>query len=105
MPVLVCDGAGPSRAADIGLAELLIELAGLGWSFVDVDGPGDDPRTLARVLRELPLTAGPRLYISGETRAVAAARQAGLDAHLYRGAAELRRICLEAPFSADPLPA
>ena len=54
----------------------------------------NDPRFLARVLRDIPTAHGPRLFVAGRPDTVAAARRAGLDAHLFRGAAGLRSACL-----------
>lgn len=53
-----------------------------------------DPRLLARLLREVPATHGPRLFVADRPERVAAARRSGLDGHLYRGAAGLRAACL-----------
>ena len=46
-----------------------------------------DPRYFAELLRGLP--SGPRLYVDDDPRNVSAARRAGLDAHLFNGAAGL----------------
>jgi FMN phosphatase YigB (HAD superfamily) len=54
-----------------------------------------DPRFFAQVLRDVPGSHGPRLFVADHPAAVAAARRAGLDAHLFRGAAGLRSVCLE----------
>jgi hypothetical protein len=53
-----------------------------------------DPRFFARVLRDVPPAQGPRLFAADRVESVAAARTAGLDAHLYRGASGLRAACL-----------
>jgi hypothetical protein len=55
---------------------------------------GTDPRFFARVLRSVPAGHGPRLFVAERPEIVAAARRAGLDGHLYRGAAGLRSACL-----------
>ncbi len=60
--------------------------------------PGDartDPRHFAALLRAVPAEHGPRLYVDSRPQNVAAARRAGLDAHLFRGAAGLRSMCLQ----------
>ena len=51
-----------------------------------------DPRFFADLLRGLP-RHGPRLYVDGDARNVSAARRAGLDGHLFSGAAGLRSAC------------
>ena len=57
-----------------------------------------DHRFYSQALREVPLE-GMRLYVDHGPQAVAAARAAGLDAHLFRGAAGLSAACeaLSAP--------
>ncbi len=54
-----------------------------------------DPRFFAQVLRDVPGTHGARLFVADRPEAVAAARRAGLDAYLFRGAAGLRSVCLD----------
>jgi len=54
---------------------------------------GTDPRFFARLLRGVPAGYGPKLFVAARPESVAAARRAGLDAHLYRGAAGLRSTC------------
>ncbi len=56
------------------------------------DLPGADPRRFAFLLRES--GTGPKIYVDDRPECVAAARRAGLDAHLYRGAAGLRAACM-----------
>lgn len=53
-----------------------------------------DPRHFAAALRTVPSGHGARLYVDSRPQLVAAARRAGLDAHLYRGAVEMRATCL-----------
>jgi len=52
-----------------------------------------DPRFFTRVLRDVAPSHGPRLFVSDRPETVAAARTAGLDGHLFRGAAGLRSAC------------
>jgi FMN phosphatase YigB (HAD superfamily) len=51
-----------------------------------------DPRFFAELLRGLP-RHGPRLYVDADSRNVSAARRAGLDGHLFSGAASLQGAC------------
>jgi HAD superfamily hydrolase (TIGR01509 family) len=51
-----------------------------------------DPRFFAELLRGLP-RHGPRLYVDDDPRNVSAARRAGLDGHLFRGAPALKAAC------------
>ncbi len=59
-----------------------------------VDHSRTDPRFFAAVLRTVAGEHGPRLYVDARTEHVAAARRAGLDAHLFRGATGLRTACM-----------
>lgn len=53
-----------------------------------------DPRFFAHALRGVPAGLGPRLFVDDRPANVSAARRAGLDAHLFRGATGLRQACL-----------
>jgi hypothetical protein len=53
------------------------------------DHPRTDPRFFADLLRSVTGGYGPRLYVDARVAHVAAARRAGLDAHLFGGAAGL----------------
>jgi FMN phosphatase YigB (HAD superfamily) len=65
--------------------------------FDQVHEPGDHPRTdprfFADLLRAVSGGYGPRLYVDAQVEHVAAARRAGLDAHLFGGATGLRAAC------------
>jgi putative hydrolase of the HAD superfamily len=58
----------------------------------DVGARRPDPRFFAELLRWLP-RHGPRLYVDDDARNVSAARRAGLDGHLFSGAAGLASAC------------
>lgn len=57
------------------------------------DHPRTDPRFFADLLRNVTGGYGPRLYVDARVEHVAAARRAGLDAHLFGGATGLRAAC------------
>jgi hypothetical protein len=57
------------------------------------DHPRADPRFFADLLRAVAGGYGPRLYVDAQVEHVAAARRAGLDAHLFGGATGLRAAC------------
>lgn len=59
-----------------------------------VEHPRTDPRFFAALLRSTAVAQGARLYVDARPEHVAAARRAGLDAHLFRGATGLRAACL-----------
>jgi phosphoglycolate phosphatase-like HAD superfamily hydrolase len=58
----------------------------------DVTTRRPDPRYFAELVRILP-RHGPRLYVDDDPRHVSAARRAGLDGHLFSGAADLKAAC------------
>ncbi len=62
-------------------------------SSVDARVRKPDPRFFAQALRDVPAGHGQRLFVDDRTENVAAARTAGLDGHLFRGAAGLRAAC------------
>lgn len=111
-------------AVDLDVVQLLDELRGEGWRLVAVANTNPwheriwrerhgetlrlfdrvltstelglrmpDPRFLGAALRDLPLESY-RLVVDDHPEAVSAARSAGLDAHLFRGAAGLSSACL-----------
>jgi putative hydrolase of the HAD superfamily len=53
-----------------------------------------DPRFFAQAMRDVPPGLAPRLFVDDRPENVSAARRAGLDAHLFRGAAGLRAACM-----------
>ena len=54
-----------------------------------------DPRFFTVALRDVPPSLGPRLFVDDRPENVSAARRAGLDGHLFRGASGLRAACRE----------
>jgi putative hydrolase of the HAD superfamily len=53
-----------------------------------------DPRFFSQALRDVPPGHGARLFVDDRPENVAAARRAGLDGHLFRGASGLRAACM-----------